>query len=394
MNIANARKMITTGKIPNGGLRTRSTFRGYVAAVAIQSLLFIVSWKIRGESEVLFTLIYVFSGILIAVFGGRGAGILAGILAAFSVDYHYIHPVGSLFNTAQSILFLIITLLIIQFTINAVQFLLELINHSEKARSELETAVHDREELLAIVAHDLRQPLAGLALKLQMSARNLNLGKILPTERLLSDGQRILDRMDFLIQDLLDGARIDSGKLNLVVDEGDLEAICMETFEFFIPEAARKDVKFEFHRPAETLNRIQFDALRISRVLSNLICNALKFTPAKGEVALSVRNVGSDSVEVRVRDTGPGISAEDVDHLFQRHWQAAETAHLGTGLGLYICRGIIDAHRGRIWYEPKLGGGATFCFQLSAGKERVCTRRGADKPLKVLHFQDNSKEGQ
>ena len=106
------------------------------------------------------------------------------------------------------------------------------------------------------------------------------------------------------------------------------------------------------------------DAARIAQMLANLIANAVKFTPEGGRIDLTARREGN-AIEFAVADTGPGIPADDVAHIFDRYWHARRTAQTrGTGLGLAIARGIVEAHDGRIWAESEEGRGATFYFTL------------------------------
>ena len=115
--------------------------------------------------------------------------------------------------------------------------------------------------------------------------------------------------------------------------------------------------------PADSLPSVLADRDRILQVLTNLVGNAAKFTPEGGTVAVNAKALDGE-VRFCVSDTGPGIRAEEVSHIFDRFWQATRTASLGTGLGLPIARGIVEAHGGRIWVESEPGIGTTFYFTL------------------------------
>jgi signal transduction histidine kinase len=128
------------------------------------------------------------------------------------------------------------------------------------------------------------------------------------------------------------------------------------------PLAAARSQQLSCRAPRE-LPTIQADPSRLQQVLSNVIGNAIKFTPEGGAIAVQAI-VAQGDVRFSVRDSGPGISAEDLPRLFDRHWRARRTAHLGAGLGLAIARGIVEAHGGRIWAESDAGRGATFHFVL------------------------------
>ncbi|MGH7637314.1 MAG: sensor histidine kinase [Gemmatimonadaceae bacterium] len=122
---------------------------------------------------------------------------------------------------------------------------------------------------------------------------------------------------------------------------------------------------------AKDLPKCHMDRDRIVQVLSNLLNNAVKFTPAGGCVILSASRSENGGCRFEVSDTGPGIAHDQLPHIFDRFWQAKRTAHMGSGLGLAIAKGIVDAHKGRIWVKSRVGAGSTFAFELPAAPE--CT---------------------
>jgi signal transduction histidine kinase len=168
--------------------------------------------------------------------------------------------------------------------------------------------------------------------------------------------------MQDLITRLLDAARLDAGQ-PLVMDPRPepLEALTAEALALVEPLAASKGVRLEHAVPPGL--EVCCDRPRVLQVLANLLGNALKFTPAGGTVTLSA-TPDADFMRVCVRDTGPGIPRAQQAHLFERHWQARDTAHQGSGLGLYIACGIVTAHGGRIWVDSDEGHGTTFTFTL------------------------------
>lgn len=233
---------------------------------------------------------------------------------------------------------------------------------AERRRDEAEAAVRSRDEVLSIVSHDLRNPVSTVA----MSASLLSDPAIE-----LSDEQRrqqlgviarSAERMNRLIQDLLDVARIEGGRLTVKCRPEDPAVMVREACEAFQPAIESSGQELRWEVPPQ-LPAVNADRDRVLQVLSNFIGNAVKFTPAGGRITITV--VSADG-EVRfcVSDTGPGIAAEERDRIFQRFWQAKRTAHLGAGLGLAIAKGIADAHRGRVWVESEPGNGATFVLAL------------------------------
>ena len=227
------------------------------------------------------------------------------------------------------------------------------------ARTEAENAVRARDDILGIVSHDLRNPLNIIAMSVALlesapaePVRASQLGII----------RRAVARMDRLIVDLLDVSRITSGKLPIDLRPLEVSSICEDVDAMSLPLLAAKSQQFSCVRPERALS-VLADRERVAQVLSNLIGNAHKFTPEGGRIAVKVEAIG-DAVRFSVADTGPGVSAQDLPHVFDRFWQARRVRRGGVGLGLPITKGIIDAHGGRIWAESVAGVGATFHFTL------------------------------
>ena len=176
--------------------------------------------------------------------------------------------------------------------------------------------------------------------------------------------QRAADRMLRLIEDLLDFASIESGSLAIKPRPEDVELIIQETAANFEGALKQKGLALAVE-VAPSLPLCCCDRDRVLQVLSNLVGNASKATPAGGHLTLGVSARGSDLV-FTVSDDGPGISPDDVKHLFERYWRSGQAEYRGTGLGLAICRGIVFAHGGELWVETVLGFGAKFSFTIPA----------------------------
>jgi signal transduction histidine kinase len=216
-----------------------------------------------------------------------------------------------------------------------------------------------RDELMGIVAHDLRSPLGAITMKAEF------------LEQMTSDDNartqaasinNIATRMAQLIKTMLDVTVIDAGQLSVVLERCDVDRLMRDTFDMFGTLAASKPVKLEPHLTDPGLV-VRADRERVFQVLSNLLGNAIKFTPPGGRVTVSVERTG-DVVRFAIADTGPGIRPEDVPHIFDRFWKHEMRGTKGTGLGLFIAKSIIDAHGGRIWVESGIGDGTTFYFTL------------------------------
>jgi signal transduction histidine kinase len=168
--------------------------------------------------------------------------------------------------------------------------------------------------------------------------------------------------MNRLIGDLVDVSSLESGRLSIDRSPGDATALITEAVGVFRSSASEKGISLESDRAGPVL--ATFDPDRIMQVLANLIGNAIKFTTSGGDIRVGGEPAGRD-VRFWVRDTGPGIPQAQLEAVFERFWQVGANDRRGLGLGLYIAKGIVEAHGGRIWVESKLGAGSTFAFTLA-----------------------------
>jgi signal transduction histidine kinase len=236
----------------------------------------------------------------------------------------------------------------------------ELLSQEQERHQETKAALTTREEFLAIVSHDLRNPLNNIS----MAAQNL-LEEPKDIKELASSINRSAGEMLGLIQDLLDVERIAVGKLTLHIEEHDVSEIIKQAVEQLRGAAASKGVTLEAE-PQDVCGYVVCDRSRAMQVLSNLIGNAIKFTPAKGQICVSCQRTGPEGkeVQVSVSDTGEGIAPEKIKTIFERFSQIHNKDRRGIGLGLYIAKMMVEEHSGRIWVESKLGEGSTFHFTL------------------------------
>jgi signal transduction histidine kinase len=236
---------------------------------------------------------------------------------------------------------------------------------NERLLVEMEKAVKQRDEMLALVSHDLRNPanavkmLAGAILRATESN-----GSYLAPE--VADHAAVMlqaaSQMDALIQDLLDATRLEAGRLRVSpqwTPPGDLVSAAVETLT---PLALAKSIALSVNT-APDLPDVYADPGRLTQVLSNLIGNSLKFTPEGGAVTVDARLEGK-FVLIAVRDTGVGIPPSDLPFVFNRFWQAKRMNRSGAGLGLAIARGIVLGHGGRIWIESSPGVETVVRFTL------------------------------
>lgn len=241
-----------------------------------------------------------------------------------------------------------------------------------------------KSDFVAVVSHELRTPITSI----KMFTTNLLEG----VEGEVTEGQsetlsrmlKNLDRLSRLINDLLDLSKLEAGKMKMQVAPVDLSEAVQAIVEVFEPGAATKEVTLET-TICESLPVVWADADRVMQVLTNLLGNALKFTPEGGRITVDVARRNPDPTEtigptdrrsplsgegyirVAVSDTGPGIPGDDIEQVFDKFYQTDHSMTRktgGTGLGLPICREIITKHGGRIWAESTLGSGSTFSFEL------------------------------
>lgn len=234
------------------------------------------------------------------------------------------------------------------------------------ARFEAEEAMRAREEILAVVSHDLRNPLGTILMGVSTLQQVVELAPDHPkTDRIKIVAERIQrqsERMARQIEDLVDFAGIQAGTLAIERRSTSPTTVLEQTADIFRSIAQERGVGFavDLH---EQLPQIEIDPERAVQVLANLITNALKVTTKGGRVTIGATD-GSEVVFF-VRDSGPGIDPAELPRLFERYWRSKKATYKGAGLGLTIARGIVDAHAGRIWAESQVGVGATFFFTLT-----------------------------
>ncbi len=241
---------------------------------------------------------------------------------------------------------------------------LELSEAERTARIEAEEAMRAREEILSVVSHDLRNPLGTIVMGVA-TLQQLVDPTMPKADRILSIVDRIQRqsaRMARQIEDLVDFAGIQAGKLSIDRRPTAPDAIIKAAAELFTPLAQERKIAFSVD-VSEKLPMIDVDAERAVQVISNLLANALKVTSKNGRISIGASDGGE--VVFFVRDSGPGIDPAELPLLFGGYWRSKKEMYKGAGLGLSIARGIVDAHDGRIWAESQVGVGATFFFTLT-----------------------------
>jgi signal transduction histidine kinase len=216
-----------------------------------------------------------------------------------------------------------------------------------------------REEVLKIVSHDLRNPLSTIGMAAEMILESADSATQVRGVGII---RRSSERMNRLVQDLLDVAKLETGRLAIAVEDTAVQELVDEAIEALAPLAAEKGIVLSAALAADVPVAC-VDRGRILQVLSNLIGNAIKFTPDGGQITLHVRPE-ADAVRFAVTDTGAGIAPDQMQRIFGRFWQANATDRRGLGLGLTIAKSIVEAHGGRIGAESRPGEGTEFWFTV------------------------------
>jgi signal transduction histidine kinase len=230
---------------------------------------------------------------------------------------------------------------------------------------QTQEAVRWREELLTVVSHDLKTPLIVVKMNAEMllhAARSTGDERRRHGLRHVELVLRAVEQMRDLIGGILDRARVQGMPIPLAPQPLLVDGLFYQTLEVLRPIALSKFQELRVEVAPE-LPRVSADRERILQVLGNLVGNAIKFTPPKGTILLRARQV-EGMVRLSVKDSGAGISPEDMPNLFERFWRASNALERGTGLGLSIAKNIVEAHGGALWVESRPGAGSTFFFTL------------------------------
>jgi signal transduction histidine kinase len=296
--------------------------------------------------------------------GGLGPGLVASAISTVALAVLWADSARSFMHgEASLVLFLLLSAAISLF-----------IEWLHRARAAAESSRASLQQVLAVVAHDLRNPLS--VIKMTSSSLSRDHSHSDSDVRRLRSLDRAVERMESLIRDLVYTGRIDHGELLMEKHPHHGGSIVREVADMFTPLAREKGVRIEVDiddKGAMT----ECDRDRIMQVLGNLVGNALKFTPEAGKITLRTRRQGS-RVRFTVADTGPGIRPEHLPHVFERYWKADPQ---GTGLGLFIAQTIVEAHGGRIEVRSDPDSGASFTFALPTVADATPARFGAPEPF-------------
>jgi signal transduction histidine kinase len=255
---------------------------------------------------------------------------------------------------------------------------------------QAQEAIRARDDILAVVAHDLRNPLSAV---LNGTELLLELDGDETRRHFLEVVHHSAESMNVLITDLLGVARLEHGQIPLDITPRRADVLLRDAVAMLEPLANARGIELTL-MPVDRALRVLADHRRILQVFSNLIGNAIKFTPEGGRVRIRCAEEGEHTVRFEVADTGCGIVPEDMPHIFGQFWQGRPSDRRGMGLGLAIAKGVVEAHGGRIWAESEPGAGATFLFTIPRATQPVHASAGAAPAAEVLYASDTPLIGQ
>ncbi|OGM06696.1 hypothetical protein A2129_01390 [Candidatus Woesebacteria bacterium GWC1_42_13] len=242
-------------------------------------------------------------------------------------------------------------------------------NDSNQSSSDTEID-QQKEEFISLVAHEFRAPLTAIKGYLSMILEG-DAGNISDKARgFIADALAVNERLVRLVNNMLNVSRIEKGKLVFQMEKVNLSRIASVALDNFRAEADRKGLKFSLEIPSRIDDLIYIDVDKINEVVANLVSNAVKYTE-NGFVKIKVSNPSEGVIRLEVNDSGPGISQEEQRLLFRKFYRVESTAGktVGSGLGLYICKLLVEKFSGKIGVESDLDKGSTFWFELTTVKK-------------------------
>lgn len=324
---------------------------GYLVSVGVVAIATAIAWAALGQTQLAdAVMVYLLGTVLVSLRFGYGPSIVAAVLSVACFNFFFIPPYYTLAVADLRHLVTFVVMLTVAFVIVSLQ------KRALSAQREKE-AEQLRNALLSSVSHDLRTPLAVVT----GAASTLLEENLAESDRKELTGSILseADRLNRLVQNLLDMTRVESGKLEVKKQWLPLEEVIGSALVRAERLIGTREVTTKL--PSE-MTLVPLDSILIEQVLLNLIDNAVKHTPAGAPIHVEA-HMRDGAVEIEVADRGPGISDEDAPRVFDKFHRGTAKGS-GAGLGLTICRGIVVAHGGEIWATRREGGGASFHFTL------------------------------
>jgi two-component system clock-associated histidine kinase SasA len=246
----------------------------------------------------------------------------------------------------------------------------------KQAREELEAQLRFKNRIIAMLAHDLRNPLTAVSIAVEtlemgyapQGKKAYNLSPEL-TSQLLKHARNQIRAIDRMVTDILKTAKGASAQLQMQPRELDLRLLCLEVVDSFRDQLQERQQTISADMP-QGLPTVYADAVQVRRVIVNLLDNAIKYTPVGGEIEVTAIHRTTQKVQVAIHDTGPGIPPENQENIFEESYRLQrDQGKDGYGLGLALCQRIIRAHYGQIWVDSIAGEGSYFYFTLPVYRE-------------------------
>lgn len=244
-------------------------------------------------------------------------------------------------------------------------------------------------DFVSMAAHELRTPLTSIRGYLSVLQEEIG-DKLKPEQNSFLEKAFISStQLAALVENLLSVSRIERGSLQIQAQPTQWEPLVEEAFKNFLPQAEERQVSLKYVAPKERFPLVLVDRFRISEVISNLLGNALNYTPSGGAVEISLE-LNKNEVITHVKDTGPGIPESALPKLFTKFFRVSgvlEQGSKGTGLGLYISKAVVDMHKGRIWVESTLGKGSSFSFSVPISQQQSLLNKTKSPKVKQLFLK-------
>jgi signal transduction histidine kinase len=300
--------------------------------------------------------------VFVAVICGLGPAVLVSLGSALVLDWFVIGP-WVLFEDPESLTRFAIYISVAPLVAIAVSEL-------RSGYLQAEALGLAKENVLSVVSHDLRNPLSSIQMYAALLLRQMDQGgRLMDPADGLRGILRSTERMNRIIGDLLDATKIEKGSFSMQEAPENVSSILEETLDAFRSVARERRIELQTEIPSPPPSLL-CDRTRLIQALSNLVQNAIKYSPSNGVVRIQVQDANS-WLRIFVSDQGPGIPEKDIDHIFERYWTARKPEAQGTGLGLFISRGIAKSHGGTLTASNRPEGGSVFCLAVPVKLDRT-----------------------
>jgi signal transduction histidine kinase len=359
---AEAPKEPSEGSVEKRWLGSRISIVGQIAfSAAVLASVVATGWEIRDEFQLTPLFLCLVSSVLLALFTDFSVTLAYSVLSTIAAEFLLMgpkHPFSINGHFALRLSVFVGTSLLINFLVARIRA----VNlQSIEARQAAEAANREKDEIIAVLSHDLRAPLTAVQLSLQLIDHQAK-----GTDAIHRNVERAIEacrRINNLVLDLLDSSKSASvGGMSLQKKMNDFSKLARSVAEELRIIAAQQGIALDSSGIQDELT-LNCDANRMSQLLTNLISNALKYTLRGGLVRVAVR-LENGSAKLTVSDTGIGMSKEQLEHVFEKFWQAEKNARKGVGLGLFIVKAIVDAHGGTISIESEPNRGTVVAVTL------------------------------